>query len=251
MRVKFLGTAGARYVMATQLRSSAGTYIEVNGKKIVLDPGPGTLVRMAKSRPRIPPSSLDGVILTHIHLDHSGDVNALLDAMTEGAKRKRGFLLAPAQAVEGEDRVVFRYLMGAVEIIRMRAREKYSLEGMELEASCPHVHGVETYGVKISHEKGKLCFIVDTAFFPELPECYSDCSYLVVNTVLKDCNPRIKHLCLENVKELAIRIKPRLLIMTHFGMNMLRAKPWEMAQELSRTLGLEIKAASDGMLLEI
>jgi len=251
MKIKFLGTAGARYVMATQLRSSAGIYLEVNGKKIVLDPGPGTLVRMAKSKPRISASSLDGVILTHIHLDHSGDVNALLDAITEGAKRKRGFLLAPAQAVEGEHRVVFRYLMGAVEIIKMRAGEKHLLDGIELEVSCSHVHGVETYGVKIPYEKGKLCFLVDTAFFPELPECYADCSHLVVNTVLRNCNPGIKHLCLDDVRKLAVSIKPQLLIMTHFGMNMLRAKPWERASELSRTLGLDIRAASDGMLLEI
>ncbi len=251
MKVKFLGTAGARYVMATQLRSSAGVYIEAQGKRLALDPGPGTLVRMAKSRPRIDPSRLDAVILTHIHLDHSGDVNALLDAMTEGAKRKKGVLLAPSQAIEGEDRVVFRYLMGAVNLVKIKGNSSYALDGLAIESSCPHLHGVETYGIKITHEKGKICFLVDTQFFPGLIDCYSDCTQLVVNTVLRECNSKIKHLCLENVRELASGIRPELIIMTHFGMNMLRAKPWERAEELFRLTGVEIKAASDGMLLEI
>ncbi len=251
MRVKFLGTAGARYVMATQLRSSAGTYMEVQGKRLVLDPGPGTLVRMAKARPRLDPSKIDLIVLSHIHLDHSGDLNALLDAMTEGAKRKRGILLAPSQAVEGEDRVVFRYLLNAVEIIRMEPEEKYRIGELELETSCPHQHGVETYGVKIPFKGGKLCFVVDTAFFEGLKTCYRDCSHLVVNTVLRECRAEIKHLCLQNVEELALSIKPRLLIMTHFGMSMLRAKPWELAERMSARTGIEIKAASDGLSLEI
>ncbi len=251
MKVKFLGTAGARYVMATQLRSSAGTYIEHRGNKALLDPGPGTLVRMAKSRPRLDPSRLEVVILSHIHLDHSGDLNAILDAMTEGAKRKRGVLLAPSQAVDGEDRVLFRYLLPAVEIIRMEPEKRYDIGGWSVETSCPHHHGVETYGIKVPLERGKLCFVVDTSFFPELPSCYRDCTHLVVNTVLKECNPKIKHLCLEDVERLAEEVKPELMVMTHFGMGMLRAKPWERAEELARLTGVKVKAASDGMSLEI
>ncbi len=249
MKVKFLGTAGARYVMATQLRSSAGIYLEEGGKKMVLDPGPGTLVRMAKSRPRLAPSKLDAVILSHIHLDHSGDVNALLDAVTEGAKRKRGVLLAPSEAVEGEDRVVFRYLLGAVEVLRMEPEGVHEIGGVKVETSCPHRHGVETYGIKIPFEGGKMCFLVDTAFFEDLKSCYSDCTHLVVNTVLRECNPKIKHLCVENVEALALSLRPELLIMTHFGMGMLRAKPWEVAEELSARTGVEIRAAYDGFTL--
>jgi outer membrane murein-binding lipoprotein Lpp len=51
--IKFLGTDGARFVMARQLRSSAGVYISMKNKNIILDPGPGTLVKLASSKPRI------------------------------------------------------------------------------------------------------------------------------------------------------------------------------------------------------
>ena len=60
--VKFLGTAGARFVMARQLRYSAGTLVALDGQRIMLDPGPGTLVRCAKARPRIDPAGLDAVL---------------------------------------------------------------------------------------------------------------------------------------------------------------------------------------------
>ena len=45
--LKFLGTAGARHVVARQIRYSAGTYLRAGGRDIMIDPGPGTLVRCA------------------------------------------------------------------------------------------------------------------------------------------------------------------------------------------------------------
>ncbi len=46
-------------------------------------------------------------------------------------------------------------------------------------------------------------------------------------------------------------IKPQKAILTHFGMKMLKAKPWILAKELSNELGLEVTAASDGMTVII
>jgi len=126
--IKFLGTAGARFVVAKQLRSSAGTYIEVEGKKIMLDPGPGTLVRCAKSKPAIDVTGLDAIILTHAHIDHSNDVNILIDAMTNGGLKKRGVLFAPGDCLEGKNEVVFRYLKDFLqEIVRLEANREYRI----------------------------------------------------------------------------------------------------------------------------
>ena len=51
--IKFLGTAGARFVVARQLRSSAGIWMNVEGDNILIDPGPGTLVKCFSSRPKL------------------------------------------------------------------------------------------------------------------------------------------------------------------------------------------------------
>ena len=42
-----------------------------------------------------------------------------------------------------------------------------------------------------------------------------------------------------------------LAILTHFGMTMHRAKPWELAQQLSQETGVEVRAASDGTTFEL
>ncbi|MGB0384527.1 MAG: MBL fold metallo-hydrolase, partial [Ardenticatenaceae bacterium] len=145
--IKFLGTGGARFVMANQVRSSAGTYINMKGQRIVLDPGPGTLVKCAKSNPQIPINKLDGIILTHAHIDHSTDVNVLIDGMTKGGfKAKRGTLFAPRDALEGENRVVLRYLRDYLEnIVILEPEQEYKLGDLEFSTSIPHDHGDETY----------------------------------------------------------------------------------------------------------
>ena len=126
--LKFLGTGGARFVVARQLRASGGTVISAGGVRVVLDPGPGTLVRCAKSRPAIDVTMLDGVVLTHAHIDHSCDVNVLLDAMTDGGLRHRGFLFAPKECLEGENAVVLRYLRPFLEeVVTLEPETDYRL----------------------------------------------------------------------------------------------------------------------------
>jgi len=106
--IKFLGTAGARFVMIKQLRASGGLWIAYKGTNILIDPGPGSIVRCATSRPKLDPGKLDGIILTHRHLDHANDVNVMIEAMTEGGFKKRGTLFCPADAID-EDPVLLRH----------------------------------------------------------------------------------------------------------------------------------------------
>src|SRR5512136_656142 len=125
--IKFLGTAGARFVVMRQLRASGGVWLSVGKTNLSIDPGPGALVRCLSSKPRLDPSTLDGILLTHKHLDHSGDVNAMIEAMTEGGFKKRGVLFAPEDALE-EDPVVLKYLRNYVEkVIVLRENTEYRI----------------------------------------------------------------------------------------------------------------------------
>ena len=76
--VKFLGTAGARFVMIEQLRASGGIWISYKGTNVLIDPGPGSIVRCSSSKPKLNPAKLDGIILTHKHLDHANDINVMI-----------------------------------------------------------------------------------------------------------------------------------------------------------------------------
>ena len=252
--IKFLGTAGARFVVARQLRSSAGVFITMKGKKIILDPGPGTLVKCAKSRPGIDVTKLDAIILTHAHIDHTSDVNILIDAMTSGGLRKRGILFAPKECICGEDAVVLRYLRDFVEaVVILEENQAYGIEELRFSTSLRHQHPVETYGINFDLHGRKISFMVDTKYFPDLIRSYTGAHLLVMNVVRYDPHEsgEVMHLCVDDVRRILSGIRPDRAILTHFGMTMLKAKPWELARRLTEELGLDVIMASDGMTVEL
>jgi len=251
--IKFLGTAGARYVVAKQLRYSAGIFIKIKDKNIILDPGPGTLVRCAKSRPPIDVTTIDAIILSHAHIDHTNDANILIDAMTEGGLKKGGTLFAPNDCLFGRNAVILNYLRDFLEDIKiLEENKKYQIGDLTFNTSIKHRHPVETYGIIFDFNGKKISFLVDTEYFPELIENYKDSYILVINLVRYQPHKsgKVMHLSIDNAKELIRRVKPEKTILTHFGWSMIRAKPWEVAERLTSELGVEVIAASDGMSLE-
>jgi ribonuclease BN (tRNA processing enzyme) len=250
--IKFLGTAGARFVVMRQLRASGGVWLSAGKTNLYIDPGPGALVRCLNSKPRLEPSTLDGILLTHKHLDHSGDVNVMIEAMTEGGFKKKGILFAPRDALE-EDPVVLKYVMSYVEKVEvLKEDSEYRIGDIRFSTAWKHQHRVETYGLNFKTSPRTISFVTDTKFFPELPNLYGG-EILVIHVVrLKPVEDvPIDHLSIEDVKSILKKAKPRLTILTHFGMTMIKAKPWVVAAELEKELGLRVIAASDGMKIDL
>ena len=250
--IKFLGTAGARFVMLKQLRASGGIWLELAGTRLLIDPGPGTLVRCVKSRPRLDPAKLDGIVLTHKHLDHSSDINVMIEAMTEGGSKRRGQVFAPSDALF-EDPVILRYVRKYAERITiLKQGGEYQVGEIIFNTPVRHLHSVETYGLNIKGNGRSLCFITDTRYFSGLEDFYKG-DILVINLVRYQLKPeeKIEHLDVSATKKLISGIKPRQVILTHFGMTMLQAKPWQVAAELQQELGVKVTAANDGMNFEI
>lgn len=246
--IKFLGTAGARFVMINQLRASGGLWISYKGRNVLVDPGPGSIVRCAASRPKLDPSKLDALILTHRHLDHANDINVMIEAMTEGGFKKRGILFCPKDAIE-EDPVVLRHTRGLPEKIEiLEANKTYHAGDFAFQTSMKHIHPVETYGIKFNMGKESISLLTDTKYFVGLEDFYKT-DILIICVVLFQAKAGIDHLCLADAEQLIGRIKPRKAILTHFGMTMLKAKPHIQAEELSKRLGIEVVAAYDGMTL--
>ena len=250
--IKFVGTAGARFVVAKQLRSSGGLWFSLQGMNLYLDPGPGALVRCLSSKPKLDPAKLDGILLSHKHLDHSGDINVLAEAMTEGGYAPKGVLFAPQDALE-EDPVVFRYVRTYVREIRvLKENSTYTLGNLKFSTAGRHQHSVETYGVNFHLPQGTLSYITDTKFYPELISQYPG-EILMMNVVLLTDVPdkKIDHLSLVDVRRVLRETKARVIVLTHFGMRLLQAKPWEVAEQLSAETGKKVIAARDGMTLEV
>jgi phosphoribosyl 1,2-cyclic phosphodiesterase len=250
-KLKFLGTAGARFVVMRQLRRSGGLWLNLDDTKVLIDPGPGSLVRCLSSKPKLNPTDLDGIIVTHRHLDHSNDVNILIEAMTNGGFKKKGIVFAPSDALE-KDPVILKYLRDYVEKIEvLREKGEYKIGNISFSTPIKHPHhGVETYGLNIYGKNVSISIITDTEYFDGLENHYKG-DVLILNVVRLDGGLKIQHLSIKDAEMIISMNKPKLAVLTHFGMTVIKAKPWEIAEELSKKLGVNVIAASDGMEIDL
>lgn len=248
--IKFLGTAGARFVMLKQLRSSGGIWISYAGVNILIDPGPGSLVKCLSSRPKLDPEKLDAVILTHRHLDHANDVNVILEAMTEGGFKKRGVLFAPLDVLGTEPIILphLRNVVGRIEFLSENC--KYEIGKIAFSTGSRHIHSVETYGLKFSLGKNLVSLISDTRYRPDLINFYK-ADTLIINVVFYEPRPEVDHLSLSDAEKIIGELNPAKTILTHFGMTMLKAKPHIIEENLRKRLNANVFCAYDGMRVEL
>ena len=246
--ITFLGTAGARFVVAHQFLASGGAWLSFGNTQILLDPGPGSLVQATKRR--FDPSKLDAIILSHKHLDHSGDINIMIEAMANGGRNRRGTVFTPADALD-QDPVILSYLLAypkKIEILTEGAC--YKVNDISFETPVRHRHGVETYGFIFRTPRHTLSWITDTKYFDALPRYYVG-ELLIINVVMLSPKAPVDHLSLPEATEIIKQVKPKKAILTHFGMTMWRAKPWELAQKLTEETGISVIAARDGMRFDL
>ncbi|MGH7727540.1 MAG: MBL fold metallo-hydrolase [Vulcanimicrobiaceae bacterium] len=256
--VRFLGTGGARFVVATQIRASGGMWFRFGAEgerptQIHVDPGPGALVRALSAVPPCRPSELDAVALSHKHLDHSGDINAMIEAMTAGGWRPRGALLAPRDAFEGEA-VILPYAARFVPT-RHFLEERggpYHVNEVAIRGSIRHRHAVETYGMHFSWRGATISYFPCGRFFEGLIDDYAGHrpDVLIVNVLRYRDAMQVDHLQFDEARAVIAGVRPKVAVLTHFGTSMLERDPARLAAELEDELGLRVFAADDGWTLD-
>ena len=222
--------------------------------RIHVDPGPGALVRALSHVPPCNPRELDAIVLSHKHLDHSGDVNVLIEAMTAGGFRPRGTVFAPADAFEGEP-VVLPYAQRFPERIERLEQSSgpYHIGDVELRTSIAHVHASQTYGLHFAHDGLRVAYLPCGRFFEGLIADYA--SYrpdvLVINVLRYRDEMSVDHLKWDDARRIVEGVRPKVAVFQHFGTKMLEADPIRLAQEVEDELGLRAIAAYDGLDLDL
>ena len=246
--ITFLGTGGARIMVANQILASGGLWLNLGGTEILVDPGPGCIVQSTKRKLRA--DKLSAIILSHRHLDHSADVNIMIEAMTQGGFKPRGRLFAPVDAMETEP-VIFSYLKNYLEGIEaLKEGKTYSIGNVSLTTPIRHIHPVETYGMLFRTAEHTFSYIADSRYFDGLWHSYGG-ELLIINVVFLESGLPVDHLSVPDVKYIITKLKPKVAILTHFGTSLWRAKPWEVTQELSQETGVRVLAARDGMRFDL
>ncbi len=246
--ITFLGTAGARIMVANQILASGGMWLNLGGTEILVDPGPGCIVQSTKRKLRA--EKLSAIILSHRHLDHSADLNIMVEAMTQGGFKPHGWLFAPADALENEP-VIFSYLRKYLDgITILKEGGSYPIGNVSFTTPLRHVHPVETYGMLFKASNHTFSYIADSLYFGGILKKYGG-ELLILNVVFVEPRLPVDHLSLPDAEHIITEMKPKVAILTHFGTTMWRAKPWEMAERLTEKTGVKVIAARDGMKFDL
>jgi len=246
--VTFLGTGGGRMVVLNQMRKSGGFWLKLDDVNILHDPGPGSLVMVHQLG--LKPKNLDAIILSHRHIDHSNDVNVMTETMTGGGFTPRGKLIAPSDCFDF-DPVILKYVRPFVEIIEIKNGMEMTIKDIKIKFPIENRHPVETYGIIYTFKSGRLGYIPDTEYFPELVQAYGGVDYLILNVVRMKTDKRIRHLNMDEAAELINKIRPQKAILTHFGLQVLKSSPEFQAKLISRKTGIDVIAAQDGMTVNL
>ena len=246
--ITFLGTAGARFMVTRQLSASGGFWLNIGSTEVLIDPGPGSIVQVTKRKLR--PEKLSAIIISHRHLDHSADVNIMVEAMTEGGFNRHGWLFAPADALENEP-VIFSYLRDYLDGIEiLKEGKSYSIGDIVLTTPIRHIHPVETYGILFQAAGHTFSYIADSRYFAGLSDHYAS-EMLIINSLLMEPREQVDHFSVPDAERIIQELKPKVAILTHFGTMVWRSRPWEIAEQMSQRTGVKVMAARDGMKFDL
>lgn len=248
----FLGTGGGRFVTSSQARATGGIYFSVSGKRFVLDPGPGSLVHMRRLKMKDP----DGILLSHYHLDHSGDANAILDGI------KEPFIIAEKHCIEGNGEnfpCISRYHMEkSVFIKKMSSGDSSEIpgSGISLRATpASHTAPCIGFAIEIPEISRKIGYAGDTVYFDGMLKPFEGYDILLLNVLVpyEKVPMENKHLGIsEAVKALnSMEKKPGLVIIQHFSLWMLHNDVRRQARILEEKTGVKTIPARDFMKFDI
>jgi ribonuclease BN (tRNA processing enzyme) len=194
----------------------AGYLVESTGGRLLVDCGPGVLARL---RVREPWPRVDAIVISHLHLDHCGDLVPWL----------WGHLVGPARGTTGPELFVppggltrltsFATLEQFEQVFRIVAYD----DGVPFSAAGHVVtpirvaHGAEpAWGLRIEHDGSVLAYSGDTGPTPALETLARDADVFLCEATLTepDGNPRV-HLTDTEARAAAADAGARRLLLTH------------------------------------
>jgi len=257
MEIVFLGTGGGRINLIKQVRGTGGFRINSRSASIHVDPGPGALVASLKHKQD--PLKLDCVLVTHNHVDHVSDAEVLVEAMTGYALKKRGILIGSKRTIEGDengDRGIGTWhqnKVGNIYAAEPGERKAFKNEKGSFEIEIIRMKHDEStaFGFRLWMDGVVLGHVSDTDYREELGKLFKGCDCLIVNCIKPEADKYHGHLKVSEVIKIVKAAKPKVCIITHMGMKMLRIGASSQAAKIEKETGVKTIAARDGMRFKV
>ncbi len=209
--------------------------------RLLLDCGPGVL---AKLRQREPWPSVEAIAITHLHLDHWGDLIPWVWGSLFGPGGSRPALWLPPGSIEELRPILHRLgsedmLERAFDVSEYEPRRPFTAAGLEVTA-FPVVHyDIDAYGFRVQGDR-LLAYSGDTGPCDELAELARNADLFVCEATLERADldgPERGHLSEDEAATAAAGAGAKRLLLTH--------RPHE------RVVTGSAELAYDGLELEI
>ncbi len=217
-----LTVLGSGVCAVTRERSCAAYLLQVNGLNILLDIGFGTMRRLTEAG--VFYGDIDAVLISHLHLDHVGDLAPLIMALryTPGLERRKPLtLIGPKHLpdfLRGCRDLLGDWLLedGSFPLaVHALSEEPLTFGGGSIRAfSMKHAQFSNGYRIRFN---GKvLAYSGDTGWCPELIELCCEADLALIECSYDD-GPRFEyHLTPAEAGEAAKQAGAKRLVLTHF-----------------------------------
>ena len=194
----------------------SGYLVTSDDGRLLLDCGPGVLARLRETEPW---PRIDAIVITHLHLDHCGDLVPWL----------WGHVLGPAQGIPGPQLYVpatglarisaFAPLGRFLEVFGMHEYtdgEAFEAAGHTVTARAVRHYGEPAFGLRVEHGGRVLAYSGDSGPAPGLVEVARDADvFLCEATLLEPEHEPHGHLSAEEARVIAAEAGARRLLLTH------------------------------------
>jgi len=189
------------------------------------------------------------ILISHAHINHANDANAVIDAMTYGGLDKKGVLIANKTTLQGTDDhppAVSEHYRDLLErFITVDRNQRIGVNDVEIRTITARHNEPNCIGFKFFTPNFTLTYASDTVYSIDLVEQYMNSNILILNV------PYIKksdnNLCMKDAIKIIQKVNPRLAILTHFGQEVIKADPLYEVREVQKQTKIQTIAAKDGM----
>ncbi|MBN1386536.1 hypothetical protein JW968_06220 [Candidatus Woesearchaeota archaeon] len=242
----FLGTGTGPELVGKGSLTSAGIVIKTQKAQFHIDPGIGTLLQASKYNVNVRETT--GILVSHCHLNHSNDLNALIYAMTQDGLDSTGILAAPVSVLGSEDNlpVLHPHMKNHIEkIFTMEPGKRIAVEDTEIVALKARHSDPFAVGYRLITPDFNVVCTGDTEYFGELAEQYAGADIIIANMPCQKSSEN--NLCPDDLIKILDKVKPKLLILTHFSKELYQAGPINFAREIRQATGVQTIVANDGI----